>query len=208
MESLTSITGLGAGALFFCLFWTLVAGTCRGFAGFGLSAIVVTSLTLVLPPIEVVPIALLLETFSSIVMARMTWKDIRWRLLGWLMVGAAFATPLGVMILKFVAGDLIRAGISLAVLLACILLVKSSALTLRTTWPNVLSIGFVSGLANGAASLGGLPVAIFMLAAALPAAAVRATLNLYFLVLDIYGTGTLFVGGLLNQEVLTRTAVF
>ena len=86
--------------LLYVLFCGSIAGLCRGFAGFGLSALVVTSLTLVLLPVEVVPIALLLEMISSLVMARMTWTAIHWGLLRWLCVGAAIGVPAGVFLFE------------------------------------------------------------------------------------------------------------
>ncbi|WP_421780381.1 sulfite exporter TauE/SafE family protein [Kiloniella litopenaei] len=190
--------------LLYVLFCGSIAGLCRGFAGFGLSALVVTSLTLVLLPVEVVPIALLLEMVSSLVMARMTWTAIHWGLLRWLCVGAAIGVPAGVFLLKVMPADPLRIAISLGVLIASILLFLGARFRVKESSPKNLSVGLVSGIANGAASLGGLPVAIYMMAAALPAEAVRATLNLYFLILDAYGTGTLFFAGLLDQVTIAR----
>lgn len=207
------MTGLGAwtemapAVVGYCLAAALIAGACRGFAGFGLSALLVTSLTLVLPPVEVVPIAVILETFSSVVMLRLTWSEIRWRLIGWLCLGAALGTPLGVYLLRVAPADAIRVAISLAVLSACLLLWRGLALTWRGDGRTVIGVGLVSGLANGAASLGGLPVAVFLLATAFSAAAIRASLNLYFLVLDIYGTAALGLGGLVTEVTLTRSAL-
>jgi len=191
----------------YCLAAALVAGACRGFAGFGLSALLITSLTLILPPAEVVPIALLLEMFSSLVMLRLTWGEIRWRLLGWLFLGAALGTPLGVYLLNVAPPDAIRIGISLAVLTACLLLWRGFALTWHGDGKTVVGVGLISGLANGAASLGGLPVAVFLLATAFSAAAIRASLNLYFLLLDLYGTAALSLGGLVTATTLSRGAL-
>jgi uncharacterized membrane protein YfcA len=84
---------------------------------------------------------------------------------------------------------------------------RGLALTWRGDGRTVIGVGLVSGLANGAASLGGLPVAVFLLATAFSAAAIRASLNLYFLVLDIYGTAALGLGGLVTEVTLTRSAL-
>ena len=116
----------------YCLFWGVVAGLCRGFAGFGLSAILIVALSLFLVPREVVPIAVLLETFASLVMMRMTWSEIRWRLLGWLMLGAAVGTPLGVLVLSKLPAEPLRIGISLIVLAASLVLWRG----LTARWEN------------------------------------------------------------------------
>ncbi|WP_020594309.1 sulfite exporter TauE/SafE family protein [Kiloniella laminariae] len=207
MEQLLIWTELLLPEFWMVLACGLVAGLCRGFSGFGLSALIVTSLTLILLPSEVVPIALLLEMISSLVMARMTWSAIHWPLLRWLLIGAALGVPIGVLILKFIAPDPLRIAISLSVLAASLLLFFGRSLVLRETGGRNFSVGLLSGLANGAASIGGLPVAIYMMAVALPAEAVRATLNLYFLILDAYGTGALIFAGLLDLVTLARTAV-
>ncbi len=206
MEFLIEQLQLEASDLFYVLGCGLVAGLCRGFAGFGLSALIVTSMTLVLLPTEVVPIALLLEMMSSLVMARMTWSAIQWSLLRWLFVGAAIGVPVGVLMLKVIPADPLRIVISLAVLAASMLLFFGRRFKIKENGSKNVSVGLISGVANGAASLGGLPVAIYMMAVAFPAEAVRATMNLYFLVLDSYGTGALVFAGLLGQVTLARTA--
>ncbi len=207
MHYLSTWVELSPAVLVFVVFCALVAGVCRGFAGFGLSALIVTSLTLILLPQEVVPIALLLEMFASVLMARMTWSAIKWTLLWKLMAGAILGVPAGVLILKFVAPDPLRIIISLLVLAASMALLFGRKIVLKESSTRNVSIGIFSGVANGAASAGGLPVAIYMMAVALSAETVRATLNLYFFLIDLYGTGALIYAGLFPQVTLARAAL-
>jgi uncharacterized membrane protein YfcA len=192
----------------YCATCVLFAGICRGFAGFGLSALVVTSLTLVLPPAQVVPVALLLEAVSSLLMLRHTWSDVRWGFLGWILLGAAAGTPLGIAVLHFASPDSVRIVISLLVLAATVLLWRGLGLPMGCGITPKLSVGIFSGVANGTASLGGLPVAVFLLAASLSGAAVRATLSIYLLLLNTYGAGALAVSGLVTPTTLARVAIF
>ena len=208
MEQLSIWTELPPLVLGYCAGCVFFAGVCRGFAGFGLSALVVTSLALVLPPAQVVPIALLLEAVSSLLMLRHTWSDVRWGVLGWLLLGAVVGTPLGIAILHFASPDSVRVVISLLVLVAAVLLWRGVGLRVDGGKVTKLSVGTFSGVANGAASLGGLPIAVFLLAASLPGAAVRATLSIYFLLLNSYGTGALAVSGLVTGTTLARVATF
>ena len=67
-------------------------------------------------------------------------------------------------------------------------------------------VGLISGLFNGAASLGGLPVAIFLMGAALAAAALRATMNLYFLLISFYSAAAMSGGGILDGLAVSRAA--
>ena len=208
MEQLSIWANLPPVIFLYCAAAALVAGVCRGFAGFGLSALVVTSFTLVLPPAQVVPIALLMEAISSLIMLRHTWAEIRWQFLGWLLLGAVVGTPAGVAMLHFAAPDVVRIVISLLVLIASILLWRGLTLRWHGGKAPVLGVGLFSGAANGTASLGGLPVAVFLMAAAFPPAAVRATLSIYFLLLNTYGIGALAVSGLVTSTTLARGALF
>ncbi|MEN8198105.1 MAG: sulfite exporter TauE/SafE family protein, partial [Pseudomonadota bacterium] len=66
MAWLAAVTGLDMPSLLFCMAAVFVAATIRGFSGFGLSALVVSSISLVLPPAEIVPMTLLLEAVASL----------------------------------------------------------------------------------------------------------------------------------------------
>ena len=70
----------------------LIAAFIRGYSGFGFSALAVTSLSLILPPAEVVPTAFLLEIVASIFMLPMVWKSIDWQKLKWLVLFQDFMT--------------------------------------------------------------------------------------------------------------------
>ena len=50
-------TGLRLGMLLYAFSAILIAAVIRGYSGFGFSALTVTSLSLILPPAEVVPTA-------------------------------------------------------------------------------------------------------------------------------------------------------
>ena len=58
----------------------LVAAIIRGYSGFGFSMIATTSMTLVLPPVEVIPVVLVLEILASSWLLPRVWKQIDWRL--------------------------------------------------------------------------------------------------------------------------------
>ena len=52
----------------FCLFVVFAAAVIRGFTGFGSALLWVPTLSLVLPPVAVVPVVLVLEAFASAMM--------------------------------------------------------------------------------------------------------------------------------------------
>lgn len=201
--------GLSSLELAYCVVALFGAGVVRGYSGFGLSALVMTSLALVIPPSQIVPITLLLEVLATLVLFRDIRGDIVWRLLIWLLVGAVVATPLGLLFLQQLSADTVRLTLSGFILCACILLWRKAT---QESWaqgslPAFLT-GIVSGIANGAAAVGGLPVVIFLVAAVSGAGALRATAMAYLLLLNTYGFSATYIAGLVDGQVLLRLGVF
>jgi uncharacterized membrane protein YfcA len=76
-----------------------VAGIIRGYSGFGFAMVAVTSMSLVFPPVRVVPTVLILEVLASIRLVPQVWRHIDWSSLRWLLIGSLVATPFGVYLL-------------------------------------------------------------------------------------------------------------
>ena len=198
------VFGLTAGPLTVSLVVVFLAGFVRGYSGFGFSALCVASLSLVLPPAQVVPVILMLEVAASLAMLPQVRRDVDWRALAWLSLGAIAGTPFGVLFLAELPADAARIAISLLVLTACGLLLLGYRFR-RTPGPKgSLATGLVSGLVNGVGAVGGLPVVIFLLAGAAGAAATRALLVAYLLLTNVYATGLTLNQGLMTWELLGR----
>ena len=73
-----------------------VAAFIRGYSGFGFSALTVTSLSLILPPAEVVTSAFMLEIAASNYMLPLVWRTVNWKVLRWLLLGVVLGTPFGI----------------------------------------------------------------------------------------------------------------
>ena len=68
------LIGLSPVMLLYAVVAIGVAAFIRGYSGFGFSALTVTSLSLILPPAEVVPSAFMLEIAASIYMLPLVWR--------------------------------------------------------------------------------------------------------------------------------------
>lgn len=200
--------GLSLAALASGFVAVFLAGLVRGYSGFGLSAVVVTGLALFVPPVEVVPLAMFLEVFVSFCLFRQVWRDVAWPATGVLLAGACAGTPLGILLLVALPADGMRAVISLLVLGASLALwfgLRFRALLGRGA---VLGTGLVSGLANGSTAVGGLPLVLYFLSVSADAAVVRATLMVYLLFLSGFGFAIAAWNGLVNLELVLRSAAF
>lgn len=181
---------LGTGGLLLGAAAVFAGGYARGYSGFGSSAIVVAAMTLILPPHQVVPIAVLLEVSAGLIQIPGIWRSIDWRLLGFILLGAVLATPIGTTALLLLDPTPLRIGILLFILLVSLILLTGKTLSNSRSWPIVIVAGAISGFANGAAALAGLPAALFLAASDARAATMRATLILYISAIGIV-TGVL-----------------
>ena len=186
-------------ALYFvaCVFGAAVV---RGYSGFGFSLLIVTSLSLVMPPAEIIPMAFMMEIAASLSLLPAIWKDIHWRAIGWLSLGCLVGTPIGVWVLASVPAAPMKVALALAVIAAVALLRSGYA---RKTMPNAvetLATGGVSGVLNGAFGIGGIPVAVFFFSSPAMVAVSRASLMAFFIGIDIAGLGFLAAEGLVNAQ--------
>ncbi len=208
MTWLGAATGLDMSSLLFCMAAVFVASVIRGFSGFGLSALVVSSISLVLPPAEIVPMTLLLEAVASLRMLPAVRHDLDWKIMGGLLAGAVPAVPAGAWLLASLPDAAMRGVISLLVLGASLLVWRGIVFSRPPGVAAHGATGVVSGGMFGAAAIGGLPVVVYMLAASIPAATTRAVLTLYLMLMGLYGAAVTGAFGLLTVESLWRVALF
>ena len=162
----------------------LIAGIIRGYSGFGFSIIATTSMTLVLPPVDVIPVVLVLEILASAWLLPRVWKQIDWKSLSWLSAGVLIGTPPGVYLLAHVPARPMRAGIALSIMVLVVLLWRGFHLKKMPARTRTAATGLVSGLLNGSAAIGGPPVILFYFSSPAGATVSRASIIAYFLGTD------------------------
>jgi uncharacterized membrane protein YfcA len=185
----------------------VVAGFIRGYSGFGFSMITVVSLSMVFKPVEVVPVVLLLEIGASSMLLPQVWRKVDWRSLGWLCIGMAVGTPLGVAVLVNVPVQPMRAAIAVIVIVLVLLLLSGFSLKKKPGTPATLATGLASGTLNGAATIGGPPVILFFFSSQAGVDISRASVIAYFFVTDILASIICIARGLILQQTLALTAV-
>lgn len=179
----------------------LIAALVRGYSGFGYSAMVIAASSLVTNPLNFVAVVVIAEA----VMSAQSWsglgRDVDWRRVGWLLVGAVIGMPLGLWALSYVSEDGARAVVSVYVLTMCLILLAGIRFGSEVGAPGTLATGFISGLAN-APGMGGLPVAAFFAAQPMAPAVFRATLVAYFPILDVFSAPLYWMAGLVTWDTL------
>jgi len=200
--------GLSPIMLLYAFFAIGIAAYIRGYSGFGFSALTVTSLALILPPSEIVPTAYMLEIAASIHMLPLVWRSIDWKILRWLFFGVVMGTPFGITFLEEVPQEIMRLVISGIVLTASLLLWKNIRFRSSANWYSILAVGFFSGVINGAAGIGGLPVVLFFLSISASSTLTRSTMVAYLFISDIYAVMLPGSQQLISTELLGRTVIF
>lgn len=200
--------GLGIGLIVVAMIAVFIAALIRGYAGFGFGAISVASLSLMMPPAQVIPAVLMLEVVAGLHLLPSVWRHIDWRQLVWISLGAAIATPLGLALLVSAPIDWMRLIISLLILTAALLIWSGWRLKARESAATTFAAGLISGGVNGAAGIGGLPLVVFFLSKGACVTASRATMVAYFIGLDVFTTGLASTQGLVTVEVLWLVGLF
>jgi hypothetical protein len=196
--------GLSLGAIVYCAAAVFIAALVRGYSGFGLSALIVTSLALVIPPAEVVPLAMLLEVLASITMLRQVWREVAWRETGLLLAAALVGTPFGVWLLTVLSVDVMRVVISLVVLAASLGIWFGLRFRNLTGRGPLVVTGLMSGLIQGSAGVGGLVLVLYFLSVSASAVVLRSTMILCLLCVGAYSLAVAAYNDLVTIEVLLR----
>jgi uncharacterized protein len=165
---------------------SLGAGFVRGFAGFGYSALAVSGLSMLVSPAAVVPAVLSLEVIASAGLLRSSLTQIDRAWLRALLMGNLVLAPVGIASLVLLPDDLLRLLLGGTLLLCSGCLRLAGSHTLRDTVALRAAAGMGSGLLNGLASSGGVWAAMLMAGSGMPAAALRATMNVFLLIGGAY----------------------
>ncbi|MGB6309441.1 MAG: sulfite exporter TauE/SafE family protein [Steroidobacteraceae bacterium] len=188
-----------------CIF---VAAIVRGYSGFGFSMLAITSLSLLLPPVQIVPSIFLMELIASLHLLPGVWRDIHWRALSWLVVGCCFGTPLGVYALAHAPAAPMTLALAFFVLVSAILLGKGYEMKRMPGRGFTFAAGAASGLCNGGFGMGGPPVILFFFSSPAGVGAGRASLIAFFLLTDIVALGWQGWSGLITPATAWRAALF
>ena len=187
------------------LFIVFIASIIRGFNGFGFSATCISGFSFILPAIEIVPIILILEVFISVFMIPYIWNKIDWNFVLKLFIGITLGSPIGVFLLKYLNSETTHLSVCLIVIFFSILLMKGySNQKINNNYIKVCT-GIISGTLNGLTTLGGMPVALFLLITSIQPVIIRGSLAALFFLTDIYAfTLSLFVG-IVDMTTIYRT---
>ncbi|MDC0544819.1 sulfite exporter TauE/SafE family protein, partial [Candidatus Pelagibacter sp.] len=180
------------------LFIVFIASIIRGFNGFGFSATCISGFSFILPAIQIVPIILILEVFISIFMIPYIWNKIDWNFVFKLLIGIAIGSPIGLFLLKYLSPETTHLYVSLIIIFFSILLMKGYENKKINNNRSKIFTGIISGTLNGLTTLGGMPVALFLLVTSIQPAVIRGSLAALFFLTDVYAFILSYFGGIVD----------
>lgn len=208
MEAFLGAVDLTPSGLGFCALAVLAGAFLKGYTGFGASMLWMTSLALLLPPLEVVPMVLMFEVATSIYLLPGLWRQVEWRSIVVLLLGTWVTTPVGIYALSTLPPAPIRIALALVVIAATILILRGFALSRVPGTGATLIVGGAAGLLNGSMGIVGPPVILFYFSSPIGVAVGRASIITYFIGTDSVAAGMFATQGLIGLEVLWRTLAF
>ena len=181
MLDLTSLPAWSAPQMAYLILSVAIAGFVRGYSGFGVSLASVPMLTVVLDPVDAIPLALVYEIALTLGFLPSSFGLVQWQTLRWLVAGAVVGTPIGIYVLSSIPPEPMRLALSLILLSSVILTWRSpSGTSWHLTRPATVSVGAISGVLSGGTAMSGPPIVVYFLASPTSPAASRASMMMFF----------------------------
>ncbi|MCA1334829.1 TSUP family transporter [Pseudooceanicola marinus] len=189
--------------LFVLLATCLAAGVVRGFAGFGSALIIMPVAGIFLPVPTAIVVVLCMGMLTWPVIVPRAAREADRGQVAVLAVAAIACAPLGLWLLGWLSGEMLRWCVSGAAAVTLLALVSGWRYSGRVRWPGLAGVGAAAGVLGGTTGLSGPPVILFYLAGPSGAAVVRANTILFLALLDIG-----IILGLLWQGRVTGAALW
>lgn len=185
----------------------LIAGVVRGFSGFALSALVMASAALIIPPIQLIPICWWLEMTASLFMFRSVWQEANRKIAVGLAIGSTLGMPFGLALTMAIATELSKLlALGVIIALAALQLARVRIPFSVRNW-GLYGSGWVAGVVSGVAGVGGMVVALFILSQKAQPRQMRASLVLFLFLSSATTIISLWYFGVMDQVAIKRGLV-
>jgi hypothetical protein len=133
------------------------------------------------------------------------WNKIDWKFVLKLLIGIAIGSPVGLYLLKYLSPDTTHLSVCLLIIFFSFLLMKGYVNRKINNNYGKFFTGIISGTLNGLTTLGGMPVALFLLVTSIQPAIIRGSLAALFFITDIYAFLLSFFSGIVDLTTIYRT---
>ncbi|OUR77191.1 hypothetical protein A9Q83_11785 [Alphaproteobacteria bacterium 46_93_T64] len=208
LQSIIEFTGLTSFELLITTGAVFLAGLVRGFAGFALSAILMSSVVFILPPVELIPLCFVLEAAASLFMLRGGMKSADMSVVWVLAIGSAIGVPIGLYATVSISPEISK-------LVALIIIMTLTFAQLFNFAPRALGTkaglyasGLIAGIVTGLASVGGMVVALYVLSSKAHPETMRSSLVMFLFLGMFTSLIYMLLYGVLDYQAMQRGMVF
>ena len=132
------------------------------------------------------------------------WNKIDWNFVTKILIGMVVGSPIGLYLLKYLPSETTHLAVCLIIIFFSILLMRGySNKKINNDYAKVFT-GLISGTLNGLTTLGGMPVALFLLITSIQPAIIRGSLAALFFLTDIYAFILSFFAGIVDMTTIYR----
>lgn len=193
MQVFTDVVGLDG--FWFLVLAAFVAGTVRGFSGFGTAMVYLPVAGQFLSPFEALTTLMVMDLVGPLPNIPKAIRTMHTKDVLRLSFGALVAVPFGVLVLGQIAPEVFRYGVSLISIALLVLLIAGIRYHGVLRRRMVYGTGALGGLLAGSVGLPGPPVIMLYMASAHAAAVIRANIMVYLLLTDVIMIAVLGVNG-------------
>jgi uncharacterized membrane protein YfcA len=179
-----------------------IAGTARGFSGFGSALIFMPLASSLASPRLVAALLLIIDFVAAAPLLPNAWREADRKATAVIVVGALIGVPLGTYFLSRLDPVTTRWIISCFVIALLVLLISGWRYRGKDYVPLSIGVGALSGFCSGLAQTGGPPIVGYWLGRPVPTKIARANILLYFGACDSFSAISYAVSGLINRDAL------
>jgi uncharacterized membrane protein YfcA len=184
-----------------------LAAIVRGTTGFGYALAATPFLLIFWEPAFIVPVFVPLAVVGDVLIIMSTWRLIVWKQVIPLAIAGVACAPLGGYLLTVIPPDGLRLLVAGLALVSGIILLRGIIIPIRHETLASLAAGSLSGLFSTSTTISGPPVALLLINQRLEKQKFRASLAMYFFLLQLTGSISLAFLGPLDRGTLTVTAL-
>lgn len=174
-----------------CVFF---AAYLQAVTGFGLVIVAAPLLMFFYDPKLVIPVMILLASCGNVSQTLLLHRDIHWRIISFLILGAILGQPIGFQIFSLVPSHYLKILISVVVLLS-LSIMQLRHQHIRECRRNTLITGMLAGIMATTTGMAGPPVAIYFAYTTMTIKELRATSIGFFFLSNMVSLTTFLVGG-------------
>jgi uncharacterized protein len=184
-----------------------IAGTARGFSGFGAALIFMPLASSLAAPRLVAALLLIIDFVAAAPLLPNAWREADRKATAIIVIGALIGVPLGTYFLTRLDPVTTRWIISCFVIALLLLLISGWRYRGKDYVPLSIGIGALSGFCSGLAQTGGPPIVGYWLGRPIDSKTARVNILLFFGACDSFSAVSYAVSGLINRDAILFSLV-